>query len=325
MRIQSKGELGENIRRSELFFIGDVRDVIHSRAARVRPLPELRHGLGACGTQDPATAGESIVVRGCCAATLPNEDAGIKIEYRASSQGFHTPFFLGWNGEPSLVTDFISDTGVTLNQIYQSIFTHLRRLGPPWNFEYVFIELIGLFKPHEISDRALQRPVDRGDVLTTTPEHAGSFFKSRIIYNDLVRRGESLEDLFPLCVVGVGHFRGASAAGNKALSERIFYRPPQIPTAAPAHQARDIESDEVRTHNHALGWRGETSFAGRLLETLLSQSRSEAETEACEPDLEELLSRRPDYLIHLDDWSVVTAAAVKIYLAPEQSFNIQPA
>lgn len=317
--------MDENIRRSNLFFIGDVRDVIHSRAARVRPLPELLYGLGACGTDDPATAGESIVVRGRYASTLPDSDAGIKIEYRTSSRGFHTPFFLGWNGEPSLATDFISDGGITLNQLYLSIFSHLRGLGPSWNFEYVFLELVGLFRPHEISDRALQRPVNQGDVLTTGPEHAERFFKSRIIYNDLDRRGESLEDLFPLCVVGIGHCRRASAVGDKSLSERIFYRPPQIPESAPAREAHGAGSSEVRSHNHALGWRGESSVAERLLEVIRSEDRPEPEARARALDLEErLLSRRPDYLIHLDDWSVVTAAAVKIYLTPEQSFNLQP-
>lgn len=314
----------ENVRRTETFFIGDVRDVIHSRAERVRALPSLSHGLGACGTDDPATAGESIVVRGRAAKTLPDADAGIKLQYGAGAEEFYTPFFLGWNGRPSLVARFASDAGVTLNQLYQSVFSRLAEDGRLPDFGYAFLELVGLFRPDDISDRALRRPVNRGDVLTTSAEHAPSFFKSRIIYQDLVGRRSSLDELFPLCVVGAGHFRDGTDAGTDALSERIFYRPPRVDAARAPEETADREPARVLSHNHALGWLGQGSFAEQLLSS--TQARSGPESAAYDDYLlESLLKRQPDYLVHLDDWSMMRAGAANIYLAPRHRFNVQSA
>jgi hypothetical protein len=223
-----------------------------------------------------------------------------------------------------LTTEFISDAGITLNQLYQSIFSYLAESGFPPNFEYVFLELVGLFKPDDISDRALQKPVNQGNVLTTSAEHARTFFKPKIIYNDLVERGASLGELFPLCVVGAGHLRDVSEPSGKSLSERIFYRPPQVNASTSPSTTTDGDSARVLSHNHALGWRGESSFVGRLLSSLQSRSHEGGEAPARDEGLlEELLTRRPDYLVHLDDWSVVTAATVNIYLTPADCFQIQ--
>lgn len=318
LQIQLDGALDESIRRTMPILVGDVRDVIYSRAGRVSVMPHVSHGFGACGSEEPATVGESVVVRGCAAATPPDDSAGLKINYNPSTREFYTPFFCGWNGQPSLSTRFCLDPGITLNELYQSIFSHLSTLRLLPNPDYVFLELMGLFRPNEISDRALKRPVNQGNVLTTAAEHADRFFQTRIIFNDLASHRAMPDELVPLCIVGAGHCGDNSNLKDDSISARIFYLPPYTPTTA-------YDPGQIRTHNHGLGWRSESQYVQRLLAFTQMEGRPGSGSIAGEQELaDQLLKHQPDYLVHLDDWSTVRAGIVKIYIAHNESFNVHP-
>jgi hypothetical protein len=307
MKIRTESDLRENLRNAEVFLIGDVRDVVYSRAERVVALPKLVHGLGVCGENDPSTLGEGIVVRGRAAKTPPDSDAGLKVDYVASSEGLYSSFLVGWNAEPSFTTQFVSESGISLNQFYQAIFMDLRERELLRDHDYVFAEMFGLFKPEDIFDRALQCPINRGHVLTTSPEHSAKFFKTKVIYSDLVQRNASLDRLIPLCVVGMAYLCENSVQTADGLNERVFYAPP-LSANPPSSDALDEHSGpRVLSHNHALGWRRE-----RFHENHTDESLHE----------DELLDSHPDYLIHLDDWSTVRSATVKIYLAEKDRFTL---
>lgn len=306
MIIRPESDLRENIQHAEVFLIGDVRDVVYSRAERVVALPNLAHGLGVCGEDDPITVGEGIVVRGRRAKTSPDADAGSKIDYLPSSKDLYSPFLVGWNAKPSFTTQFVSASGISLNQVYQAIFLDLRERKLLQDHRYVFVEMFGSFKPEDIFDRALQRPINRGHVLTTSTEHFEKFFKTKIIYNDLINRGTSLDSLIPLCVVGMAYLGDISVEAVAGLNERIFYAPPVSAKPPSADALDDHVGPQVLSHSHALGWRSEQSFKNRDSSLL-----------------DELLEGYPDYLVHLEDWSIVRSATVNIYLAEKNRFNIR--
>lgn len=321
MKIQIEWNLDKINKETEIFFVGNVQDVIFSRAKNTIRLPRLFNGFGACGTNNPATVGEGIIFRGCTAGTPANPLAGINIDYHIQLDEIYTPFFVGWNGSPSFIINFISETGITLNQLYQDIFSKIQRLESSENFEYVFLEIIGLFNPTDIFDRALQKRVDNGNVLTTLPENAGKFFKSRIIYSDLVSRNVSTAKLFPLFISGAGYFCKDSVE-LQPLRETVFYMPPQQMEKTEIN-ASDSDIEKVLTHNHALGWRGGESTAENLLSSICAGVQSADNAQTVEDSVNELLKYEPDYLVHLDDWSILKAATVKVFLADSNHFNIK--
>ena len=82
------------------FVIGDVRDVIHSRAQKMFPLPRgISHGLGLLSTTDASGAGEGILLRGTHALTPPSSAAGSTLDPVPGDASLTTPFFLGWSAE----------------------------------------------------------------------------------------------------------------------------------------------------------------------------------------------------------------------------------
>jgi hypothetical protein len=324
MIILPDSELKENIQKAEVFLIGDVRDVLYSRAERVVALPSLLHGLGVCGTDNPMTVGEGIVVRGRAAKTSPDSDAGLKVDYLTSSEGLYSPFLVGWRAKSSFTTQFISESGLSLNQLYQSVFLELQECNPLLPQEYVFLEIFGLFQPEDIFDRALQLPVSQGHVLTTSAEHAVNFFKPRIIYNDLINRSASVERLMPLCVVGMGHLRDGPPQSVAGLNERVFYAPPLTAQFASSADRTKHVSFQVVSHNHALGWQSQQWFNENLLSSVREGSQLGSEAFQGERTFaDELLEWHPDYLVHLDDWTIMKAATVRIYLAQANRFKIQ--
>lgn len=303
MKLRPESDLTENIQNAEVFLIGDVRDVLYSRAEGVMALPNLVHGVGVCGEEDPITTGEGIVVRGRAAKTAPYTDAGIKVDYLTSSKGLYSPFLVGWNAEPSFTTQFLSESGISLTQVYHAIFQDIREREFLQDHKYIFVEMLASFKPEDIFDRALQRPVHQGHVLTTSTEHYASFFKARIIYNDLINRSASLDSLVPLCVVGIAYLCDSSVEVVAGLNERVFYAPPVSAKPAWPYASSDHAGSEILSHSHALGW------------------RSEQLPKSCLSRLDELLQHHPDYLVHLDDWSIMRSATVKIYLANETQWD----
>lgn len=305
MILLPESDLSENIQNAEVFLIGDVRDVLYSRAERVVALPNLVHGLGVCGEDDPVTTGEGIVVRGRAAKTAPDRDAGIKIDYLTSSKELFSPFLVGWNGEPSFTTQFTHESGISLTQVYQKIFMSLREQNLRQDHRYVFVEMLGSFKPEDIFDRALQHPVNQGNVLTTSTEHFPKFFKTRIIHNDLINRNAAVDSLVPLCVVGMAYLCDGPIAVADGLNERVFYPPPLSAKPASPDVPSEYTGLQILSHSHALGWRSEQLPTSRL------------------SSLDKLLQHHPDYLVHLDDWSVMRSASVKIFLATENQFNIE--
>lgn len=304
MILLAESDLRKNIQNAEVLLIGDVRDVLYSRAETVVALPNLFHGVGVCGEDDPITTGEGIVVRGRAAKTSPDPDAGVKVDYLTSSKGLYSPFLIGWNAEPSFTTQFSCESGISLTQVYQAIFQDIRERKLRQDHKYVFVEMLASFKPEDIFDRALQCPVDRGHVLTTSTEHFARFFKTRIIYHDLINRSASLDTLVPLCVVGMAYLCDKPVKVVARLNERVFYPPPLSAKPALPDAPSDHAGNRILSHSHALGWRSEQ----------LPENRH------C--GLDELLEYHPDYLVHLDDWSVMRSATVKIYLAKEIRFNI---
>lgn len=303
MKLRPESDLTENIQNAEVFLIGDVRDVLYSRAERVVALPNLVHGVGVCGDEDPITTGEGIVVRGRAAKTAPDADAGIKVDYLTSSKSLYSPFLVGWNAEPSFNTQFIAESGISLTQVYQAIFQDIRERKFLQDHKYIFVEMLASFKPEDIFDRALQCPVNEDHVLTTSTEHFAKFFKARIIYNDLINRSASLDSLVPLCVVGIAYLCDSPDQVAAGINERVFYAPPMSAKPGSPDVSSDHAGYEVLSHSHALGWRSE-----QLPKSSLSR-------------LDELLEHHPDYLVHLDDWSIMRSATVKIYLANETQWD----
>jgi hypothetical protein len=322
MEIRLEPNLDKNVKETEVFFIGDVRDVIFSRAKNTVRLPHLFNGFGACGMKNPATTGEGIIFRGCVAGTPPAQHAGVSINYRIQPEETYTPFFVGWNGSHSFVVNFISETGITLNELYRNIFLKLGELKPAQNFEYIFLEIIGFLSPKDIFDRALQKRVDKANVLTTLTENAGQFFKTRIIYDDLSRRNISTEKLFLLCITGAGYLSKDSVSKPLPVGETVFYVPPQK-MEKPSTNDADTNRENVLTHNHTIGWRGENPVTESLLSSIHAGIQSAHGSETVENSVNKLLKYKPDYLVHLDDWSVLKAAAVKVFLAASDYFNIE--
>ena len=79
----------------QVLTMGNVQDVIYSRANQVQPLPEnLLYGLGALSTSGPEGAGEGILIRGHAGMTAPTIDAGLRPVYRKSTKLITSPFFL---------------------------------------------------------------------------------------------------------------------------------------------------------------------------------------------------------------------------------------
>ena len=314
--------MSEMIKEVEAIFIGNVQDVIFSRANKLIRIPNLFNGFGACGLDDPTTVGEGIVFRGNTNSTPPNSNSGVEINFRVPDGKVYSPFFIGWNGQHSFVLNFDSEKGITLKELYQDIFSKLQTFELSQKYQYVFLEVIGLFHPVDIFDRALQKPVHEGGKHTTAPENSKEFFKSRIIYKDLIRRDEFTDDLFPLCIIGIGHLCEENLINGRNLCENIFYVSPQEMENS-AEDKEKGDNENLLTHSHALGWLTSNSEIESILSSIRNYVQSSDNFESIENAVNELSEYKPDYLVHLDDWSILKAAAVKVFLADSDKFVVE--
>jgi hypothetical protein len=304
-------------RRAEVCLLGDVRSVIYSRASHVAAVPSVTHGIGVLTPQAPADAGEGIVFRGHAARTPPTDEAGVEIDYRLTCGGMCSSFFVGWEGEPFLWAKFSSAEGVTLNRLFETLLERVRRDLPPAQHKLILVEVLALFAPYDIHDRALRKPVNEGDVDTADRQHAPQYFKAHVILNDLKRRGAPPEKSIPLCITGIGAGPGSvSDAEFKQLCRLIFYD-------APGAAAGSKREGQARTHSHAFGWRDEPALVGGLSAALAGGSGT-GEVAAVENEiLPEALCRAPDYVVHVDDWSMLRAALVKVFVTDLSRIRVQ--
>lgn len=306
----------------EAFFIGDVRDVIFSRVNKLTQIPLLFNGFGACGLDNSVTVGEGIIFRGNITSTPPNSNAGSDINFRIPNGKAYSPFFIGWNGSHSLVLNFNVIEKITLKQLFQDVFSTLQTSKICQNYQYVFLEIVGLFHPEDIFDRALQKRVDRDEKLTTAPENSKEYFKPRIIYNDLVKRNEINDNLLPLCIVGAGHLCEEYSSNGQNLCENIFYVSPQE-MEKPVEKKEKDGKVNLLTHSHALGWRGSNSNIESLLSLIRKDVQAARDFNVIDDSVNKLLEYHPDYLVHLDDWSLLKTATVKVFFADPADFIVR--
>lgn len=284
-------------RTTESFVIGDIRDVIYSRADRSRSLPAgVTHGLGLLSAGSPEGAGEAILLQGLAGLTPPTSKAGVRITASRDASSWKTPFFLAWNGRPAAQGKIFGTPSMSLLQIYEQVFEELRRADRESPF--VFLEVWGLFALEELHDRALQAPVDRGDVLITTAERAQLYFRFGAVRDDLRERSLSQDLLLPFAVTGVGFEKGAGWAAEERFATAAFYDPPVF------GKQEESPHSSVRTHSHAFGWRDRPELVTQLLCAL-------EEPGAENPALPE---GSPDYLVHLDEWTCTRGALVRVFL-----------
>lgn len=296
-------------RLAEASLLGDVRSVIYSRASRVALVPRVTHGLGVLTSQSPAEAGEGIVFRGRAARTPPTDEAGVEVDYRQQCGGLCSSFFVGWEGEPFLWARFSSAEGLTLNRLFEILLTRARRDLAHSHHGLILVEVLALLAPGDIHDRALRRSVDQGDVHTADHEHAPQYFKSHVILNDVKRRGDAAVQTIPLCIAGVGA-APSSTSGDEfdRISGLIFYDPP----GAAADSKRE---GRMLTHSHAFGWRAQPALVGGLSAACGGGEGWEKKVAALEEEiLPGALGSAPDYVVHLDDWSVLRAGLVKVFV-----------
>jgi hypothetical protein len=303
---------------SKVYVTGDIRQVIYSRADVLFEVPPTTHGLGALSAHGVKDAGEGIAFRGRTVLTPPNSDAGTRLTLFETLEGIAAPFFIGWTGEAAGVGRFHSEEGISLYEIYESLFEQAGGVYAGSATPLVFTEIVGLLRPRDIHDRALMRSVDTGNVLTTSPEYASEYYKTRIILGDLLERGLSTEEPVAVCLVGAGYDPQLAAGPFRDSCSLIFYTPPAL-AGAPSAQ----EPARIKTHSHALGWRGQPA----LRELLLSDAPRDA-SELATPEFDERLASSlpattPDYIVHLDDWSVFMAGVVRVFITPADkiSFN----
>lgn len=283
--------------------LGDVRDVLYSRAERVRALPaSVTHGFGLLACDGPADAGEGIAIRGLAASTPPGEAAGRLVRTSRQPTGFATPFFLGWRGEPSAAGRFQAASGLSLRSLFAETFQRLRRGKESPSL--VFLEMLALVRGSRIQDRALCAPVHTGHVLITDERYADRYFRFRPIGSDLAKGSDPL---LALAVCGAAFHPTGVWDDEDEIATSIFYKPPHRRSGSPGSAAFPL-----RTHSHALAWQAPGEAAGDLQEAL-----DRLGSDGIEPDLDRLLDRflavPPSHLVHLDDWSAPLGGLFRVY------------
>jgi hypothetical protein len=306
---------------SAAYVTGDIRRVIYSRADVLYEVPPVTNGLGALSVRGPQDAGEGIVFRGQTVLTSPNSDAGTRLSLLETRKGIAAPFFIGWTGEASGVGKFHSPEGISLYEIYESLLGQVNSVFAEHANPLVFAEIVGLLRPRDIHDRALMKPVNTGDVLTTSPEYAPEYYKTKIISDDLDKHGLSADELIPLCLVGAGYDPQLAAESFRDSGSLIFYTPPTL-AGSPSPQ----EPGAIKTHSHALGWRRQPELNALLLSATVKEVAGPTTPESDEWEALPVPATTPDYIVHLDDWSVFTAGVVRVFVTPPDkiSFGATP-
>lgn len=308
---------------AEFFALGDVRDVIYSRAERSMTLPVgATHGFGLLSATGPAGAGEGMLLRGLPALTEPTSKAGVLITSSVNTSSWKTPFFLAWSGMPSAVGRILGSPSVSVRRIYESVFEWLERACDGGAPPLVFLEIWGLFAMEEIHDRALQLPVHQGGVLITAVDQSPSYFRFGAIREDLREHFPTPDRLLPLAVLGVGFRPAGTWRDEERFAKAVFYEPPTA-----GREQEVTASSPLRTHSHAFGWRDQPALVEQLLR-ILDSADFETPRQRMEEDLlPDLLQRSPDYLVHLDDWSCAKGGLVRVFLpdSPDGLRFLEPA
>lgn len=291
----------EEIPETKAYAVGDVRRVIQSRANLLLKVPSVTHGLGAISTLEPKDSGEGIVFRDFTFTTLPDENAGINVNQSNSSNDTLTPFFVGWKGKPAGNLKVSEQKGITLYEIYKSALEQAKDFFYSDNyFPTVFLEIIGCFRPKEIHDRALMFPVDKGNVLTTSDKYANKYYRKNIISEDMKKRKLSLTKPIVLCLSGVGFDLNFASETTDVFKQKIFYTPPSN---------SNIKSPEKKkqfiTHSHAFGWRSQTNVTSDF------------------DDLNLFSLMPPDYIVHIDDWSLLIQGEINIFIVSSKLLTFE--
>ena len=293
-----------------VFGVGDVRPVLNSRVASLLPLPDIRYGLGVLTSSGADKVGEGIVFRHRVGITPPTPNAGIELEYHTSGKNITTPFCLGWKGESTAQGWFNADGRTTLHNIYQTLFQEVRSRFD--EIYVVLIEIVGLLPIEHIYDRALKKPVNQGNVLITSPEHRNEYFRAETIRQELNNEEASGSILFPLAIVGIGYFPGSDHPSLKRLEMSVFYAPPIF-----GKETHQVDSP-IKTHNHAIGWKDTA-----LLRLLSDTSKHEKAITSTDLDLqiEQTASLKPDYIVHIDEWSQVHSGYLQVFVATSDTIS----
>lgn len=299
-----------------VYVAGDIRRVIYSRADVLYEVPRVTNGLGALSARGPESAGEGIVFRGQTVLTPPDSNAGTRLSLVETGGGISTPFFIGWTGEAAGTGRFHRPEGISLYEIYESLLDQVNSVFAPRAHPLVFTEIIGLLRPRDIHDRALMKPVNAGDVLTTSPEHAPAYFKTKVISGDLNARGLSTDEPIPLCLVGAGYDPRLAADSFRDSGSLIFYTPPALAGAPSPH-----EPARIKTHSHALGWRRRPELNALILSAAENDDSGAAAPGPGATAGLPLPAGPPDYVVHLDDWSVFRAGVVRVFITPPDTIS----
>lgn len=296
----------ETLNPVHLFAVGDVRPVINSVATRLWSIPTVTHGLGALTKSGPDMAGEGMILHHLVGMTPPLPDIGIEIGERATVS---TPFFVGWQGSATAQGWFKAGEGVMLSSIYETAFQEARsRFGDTY---IVLVEIVGLLPIKQIQDRALKKPVHRGNVLITSAEYQDDYFRAEIIRQDLIRRQLVETELFPLAIVGIGYLPGGMHPSLERLDQAVFYKPPTL--------GKEIATQRlIKTHSHAMGWRD-----GSALSRILGENPDDPNSSGLR--LEQWLNHAsmPDYVVHLDEWSHLQQGHVRLFIAQPDDIHFQ--
>ena len=292
--------------------VGDLIEVLNSRVSSLVPLPAVRYGLGVLTSSGADMVGEGIVFRHHIGITPPTPNAGIELEYHTSGQNITTPFCFGWEGEATAYGWFKADSRTTLLGIYEMLFQEVRSRFEGINV--VLIEFVGLLPINQIYDRALKKPVNQGSVLITSTKHQNDYFRAEMIRQDLNTQYTAGTKLFPLAIVGIGYFPGSVHPSVKRLETAVFYAPPTL-----GKVTQQVNSP-IKTHSHAIGWKDTALF-----QLLLSKSKQEKAIMRTDFDLliDQIASLKPDYIVHLDEWSQLYSGYLQVFVATSDAISFQ--
>lgn len=288
----------------DVFGVGDVIDVLNSRVTSLHPLPPVHYGLGAMTAAGEDKVGEGVIFRGRAGITPPTPRAGSDLEFNIPPEHVSTPFCVGWEGEPVATGWFTAEGGVTLLSIYETLLGEARARFK--DIYIVLVEIIGLLPGGHIHDRALKKPVHQGNVLVTDPQYQHDYFRAGIIREERAALGATASEPLALAVVGLGYHPGGNHPALKQLERTVFYTPPSLGRAVQS------SNSSIKTHSHALGWNDPALFH------FLNNS-SEWGMPAAVSELDRLVEQaaglKPDYIVHLDEWSQVTCGWVRLFAA----------
>lgn len=285
--------------------VGDVRQVLYSRAADQHPLPsDLSHGLGVLTPGAAHDAGEGILVRGKAHSTPPGKGAGIVLR-SLPQRPLMSSFFLGWKGIPKLSGGFSGASGLTMRSFFEGLHEIVAAAHPESDAPAaLFVEALLLAPLSGIRDRALRHPVHQGGRLITSEEFRDRYFLFKPIQQDHDSYGACGGDLLVLGLAGVAVSVEPRWQGKQRLETFAFYQPPR--------QGADPGREPiVRVHSHALGWNGDPVLVSDF-RTSLDGSSSGVQA-AGEILWSEFQERTPDYLVHLDDDSTLSAGFFQVF------------